>query len=308
MATVRTAALIAAMTALFLGIGWLIGGQQGAVIAFVVAAAMNGYALWNSDKAVLRQHGAQEIPPGDARGLHEMTRRLAENAGLPMPKLYLLATDQPNAFATGRNPDNAAVAVTAGLLRNLSRDEVEGVIAHELAHIRNRDTLLMTVTATLAGAIAMLANFAMFFGGRRDGPMGIVGVIAMVIVAPIAAGIVQMAVSRTREYEADRVGAKISGDPAGLAGALRKIATLAGRTLNAGAERHPASAHLFIINPLHAHKHDNLFTTHPATENRIARLMEMSGGPGPRSAPPAADPAPWGGRPAPADPQRGPWG
>ena len=276
MATVKTAVLIAAMTALFLGAGWLLGGQQGAIIAFVAAAAMNGWAYWNSDKAVLRQQGARRIPPGDGEGLHAMTEQLARNAGLPMPALYLIDTAQPNAFATGRNPDNAAVAVTAGLLRSLSRDEVAGVIAHELAHIKNRDTLLMTITATLAGSIAMLANVAMFFGGRRDGPMGIVGVLAMIIVAPLAAGLVQMAVSRTREYEADREGASISGDPLGLASALAKIANLAGRTVNDRAERHPASAHMFIINPLHAHKHDNLFATHPATENRIAALRQLA--------------------------------
>ena len=198
----KTAILMAAMTALFMGVGYLIGGTGGALIALVVAAGMNAFSWWNSDRMVLRMHNAQPIPPGDRMGLHDMTAELARNAGLPMPKLYYIDTAQPNAFATGRNPENAAVAVTAGLVRSLSREEVAGVIAHELAHIRNHDTAIMTVTATFAGAISMLANFALFFGGSRE-RLGLVGTIAMMILAPLAAALVQMAISRTREYAAD---------------------------------------------------------------------------------------------------------
>ncbi|WP_308917985.1 zinc metalloprotease HtpX [Jannaschia sp. LMIT008] len=273
----RTALLMAAMTALFMGVGWLLAGMGGMWIALAVAAAMNLYTWWNSDRAVLRMHGARPIGPGDAQGLHEMTAKLAANAGLPMPALYLIDTPQPNAFATGRDPGNAAVAVTAGLLQRLSAEEVAGVIAHELAHIQNRDTLVMTVTATFAGAISMLANFGMLFGGRRDSPMGIVGVLAMMILAPLGAVLVQTAISRTREYEADRDGAAICGDPRWLASALGKIAGAAARIDNHRAERNPATAHMFIVNPLHAHAVDGLFRTHPPTEKRIAALLALEG-------------------------------
>ncbi|SEN89380.1 zinc metalloprotease HtpX [Palleronia pelagia] len=273
----KTAILMAAMTALFMGVGYLIGGTGGALIALVVAAGMNAFSWWNSDRMVLRMHNAQPIPPGDRMGLHDMTAELARNAGLPMPKLYYIDTAQPNAFATGRNPENAAVAVTAGLVRSLSREEVAGVIAHELAHIRNHDTAIMTVTATFAGAISMLANFALFFGGSRE-RLGLVGTIAMMILAPLAAALVQMAISRTREYAADKAGAEICGQPMWLASALEKIASGAARVDNHAAERNPATAHMFIINPLHAHKHDSLFATHPATENRVAALRELAGG------------------------------
>ncbi|SFH05649.1 heat shock protein HtpX [Palleronia marisminoris] len=287
----KTAMLMAAMTALFIGVGYLLGGTTGMIIAFAVAVGMNAFSWWNSDKMVLRMHNAQPVGPNDRTGLSDMVAGLARNAGLPMPAVYIIDTPQPNAFATGRNPENAAVAVTTGLMRSLSREELAGVVAHELAHIRNRDTAIMTVTATFAGAISMLANFALFFGGSRE-RMGIAGTIAMMILAPLAAALVQMAISRTREYSADRAGAEICGNPLWLASALGKIAQGAARIDNHAAERNPATAHMFIINPLHAHKHDNLFSTHPATENRVAALREMAGG-----AQPAAVPA-----------QRGPWG
>ncbi|MGD9865079.1 MAG: zinc metalloprotease HtpX [Pseudodonghicola sp.] len=275
MGYLKTAMLMAAMTALFMGVGYLIGGSGGAVIALVVAAAMNVFTWWNSDRMVLRMHNAQPVAPGDRMGLHDMVAGLARNAGLPAPKVYLIDTPQPNAFATGRNPANAAVAVTSGLLRSLSREELAGVIAHELAHIRNHDTAIMTVTATFAGAISMLANFALFFGGSRE-RLGLIGTLLMMVLAPLAAALVQMAISRTREYAADKAGAEICGQPLWLAAALEKIAMGAARIDNPAAEQNPATAHMFIINPLHANKRDNLFTTHPATENRIAALRAMA--------------------------------
>ncbi|EKX59589.1 putative protease htpX [Rhodobacter sp. AKP1] len=282
MGYVRTGILMAVMTALFLGVGALIGGQSGAIIALVIAAGMNLFTFWNSDRAVLSMHGAHEVDPRAAPDLYNMVRGLADRAGMPMPKLYLIETDQPNAFATGRNPENAAVAVTRGLLRALTPEEVAGVVAHELAHIRNRDTLLMTVTATFAGAISMLANFAFFFGGSSneegERPMGLVGTLALMFLAPLAAGLVQMAISRSREYEADRIGAEICGRPLWLASALGKIEGLAQRIDNVRAERNPATAHMFIVNPLHAMGHDRLFATHPNTANRIAALRAMAEG------------------------------
>ncbi|MCZ4351796.1 zinc metalloprotease HtpX [Roseovarius aestuarii] len=274
MGYVKTTMLMAAMTALFMGVGYLIGGSGGALIALVVAAAMNTFTWWNSDRMVLRMHNAQLVPAGDRMGLHALTAELARGAGLPEPKVYLIDTPQPNAFATGRNPSNAAVAVTSGLIRNLNRNELAGVIAHELAHIRNHDTAIMTVTATFAGAISMLANFALFFGGSRE-RLGLVGTLLMMFLAPMAAALVQMAISRTREYAADKAGADICGQPLWLASALEKIAMGAARIDNDAAERNPATAHMFIINPLHAHKRDNLFATHPATENRVAALRAM---------------------------------
>jgi len=272
---VRTAMLMAAMTALFMGVGWLLAGGTGVVLAFVVAAAMNLFTWWNSDKMILRMHDAH--PALQERALHRMVADLARRADMPVPAVYVIETDQPNAFATGRSPDRAAVAVTRGLLRNLDQDEVAAVVAHELAHIRNHDTLIMTITATFAGAISMLANFALFFGGRRDSPLGIIGVIAMMVLAPLAALLVQMAISRTREYEADRIGAEICGNPMSLAAALNRIQALAGRIDNHSAERNPGTAHMFIINPLHAHGYDSLFSTHPKTENRIAALQALVG-------------------------------
>jgi heat shock protein HtpX len=276
MATMKTALLMAGMTALFMAVGALIAGEGGMIIALVVAGAMNLFAWWNSDKAVLRMHGAQEVDARTAPDLVGMVHDLADRSEMPRPKVYLIDTPQPNAFATGRNPQNAAVAATTGLLRALSREEVAGVMAHELAHIRNRDTLIMTVTATFAGAISMLANFALFFGGDRERPMGILGTIALMILAPLAAMLVQMAISRAREYEADRIGAEICGRPDWLASALQRIEAMAQQIDNPAAERNPATAHMFIINPLHAHTHDRLFATHPNTANRVAALRAMA--------------------------------
>jgi len=275
MGFVRTGILMAAMTALFMGVGALIGGTGGMVFALVIAAGMNLFAWWNSDQAVLRMHNAREVDRRSAPDLVGLVHGLADRAGLPQPRVYLIESDQPNAFATGRSPEHAAVAATTGLIRSLSREELSGVLAHELAHIKHRDTLTMTITATFAGAIAMLANFAFFFRGRNSG--GLIGSLAMMILAPMAAGLVQMAISRSREYEADRMGAEICGRPMWLASALSKIEALAGRTVNMAAERHPATAHLFIINPLHALPQDRLFATHPSTENRIDALRRQAG-------------------------------
>ena len=294
MAFARTAILMAAMTALFMVVGFLLAGEAGIVIALVIAAGMNLFAWWNSDSMVLSTQGAREVDARTAPDLVRMVEGLARAADLPMPKVYLIETDQPNAFATGRNPQNAAVAATTGLLRRLSREEVAGVMAHELAHIRNRDTLIMTITATFAGAIGLLANFALFFGGR-DRPMGLIGTLAVMILAPLAAALVQMAISRTREYEADRVGAEICGNPLWLASALEKIQHFAERIDNNAAERNPATAHMFIINPLHAHAHDKLFSTHPATANRVAALRQMAGaGSARRASAGGAAAGPWG--------------
>lgn len=274
---VKTGMLLAAMTALFMGIGFMLGGEAGMVLALLFAGGMNLFAYWNSDKMVLRMYGAREVDEAAAPEFVRIVRQLAANAELPMPRTFIIETDQPNAFATGRNPENAAVAATTGLIRMLSPEELAGVMAHELAHIKNRDTLIMTVTATIAGAISMLANFALFFGGSRNNPLGIVGVILMMILAPLAAALVQMAISRTREYSADAGGAEICGRPQWLASALKKIEQGATRIDNEPAEANPATAHMFIINPLHAHKRDSLFSTHPATANRVAKLMEMAG-------------------------------
>ena len=273
----RTFLLIAAMTGLFLAVGYLIGGQAGMLIAFGVAAAMNLFAYWNSDKMVLRMYGAREIDRASAPQFYGIVEQLAQRAELPMPRVYVIDNDQPNAFATGRNPQNAAVAATTGLLRNLSPEEIAGVMAHELAHVKNRDTLTMTITATLAGAISMLANFALFFGGNRNNPLGIVGALALMILAPLGAMLVQMAISRSREYEADRIGAQISGQPLWLASALGNLHNASQAIPNEAAERNPASAHLFIVNPLQGRGADSLFSTHPSMENRIARLRAMAG-------------------------------
>jgi len=280
---IKTAILLAGMTALFMGVGFLIGGEAGMLIALVVAGGMNVFAYWNSDKLVLRMHGAQEVDERTAPELFQIVRELSGRAGLPMPRVYLMDNPQPNAFATGRNPENSAVAATTGLLQTLSRDEIAGVMAHELAHIKSRDTLIMTVTATLAGAISMLAQFGIFFGGNRNNnPLGAIGMIAMVILAPLAAMVVQMAISRSREYQADRLGGMIVGRPRHLASALAKLGNAARQIPNEAAEANPATAHLFIVNPLSGERMDNLFSTHPAMENRIAALealeREMGGG------------------------------
>jgi heat shock protein HtpX len=277
MNTFRTGLLLAALTGLFLAVGYIIGGQTGMVIAFLFSVATNAFAYWNADKMVLSMHGAHEVGRQTAPEFYDLVEELSRNAGLPMPKVYLMDNPQPNAFATGRDPQHAAVAATTGLLQMLSRDEIAGVMAHELAHIRNRDTLIMTVTATIAGAISMLANFGFFFGGRdRDSPLGPFGAILMMILAPLAAMLVQMAISRTREYGADRGGAEISGQPMALASALQKISRTARRIENDTAESNPATAHLFIVNPLSGQRMDNLFSTHPAPENRIAALAEIA--------------------------------
>ena len=274
----RTAILLAALTALFMGIGYLIGGQGGMLIALGVAGAMNLFTYWNSDKMVLRMYGAREVDARSAPELYAMVSRLAAAAGLPMPRVYIMENPQPNAFATGRNPQNAAVAVTTGLLDTVNQDELAGVIAHELGHIKNRDTLLMTMTATIAGAISMLANFGFYSGGRSNdsGNIGAIGSLLLLILGPLAAGLVQMAISRTREYAADREGAEISREPLALASALQKIAGAAHRIPNMAAERNPASAHLFIVNPLSGARMDNLFSTHPNVENRVAALEQMA--------------------------------
>ncbi len=319
---VRTAILLAGLTGLFMGVGFLIGGPSGALIALLLAAAMNLISYWNADKLVLAMHDAHEVDERIAPDLCRLVRDLANRAGLPMPRVYLMDNPQPNAFATGRNPEHAAVAVTTGLLNTLRREEIAGVLAHELAHIKNHDTLTMTITATIAGAISMLAQFGLFFGGgHRDNNngLGIVGTLAMVILAPVAAMLVQMAISRTREYAADELGARISGRPDALASALARISDTAGQIENYSAERNPATAHLFIVNPLTGQGMDNLFSTHPSTENRIAALEALAremghGGFGARSRaepepPPASGPwsrahGPWGNAGSP----RGPWG
>ena len=270
--------LMAGMTGLVMALGWMLGGQGGAMIALLLAGGMNFFSWWNSDKMVLRQQGAVELSPGQGGDLYRLTAELARRADLPMPKLYLLPTEQPNAFATGRNPENAAVAVTQGLLHALSRDEIAGVIAHELAHIKHRDTLTMTVTATMAGAIAMMGNMMLFTGGRDDRGGGLGAILAMIF-APMAAMMVQMAISRAREFEADATGAQICGQPQALASALAKISQMAGHTLNIPAEKNPAAASMFIVNPLNGLRMDRLFATHPATEDRITRLMAMEGRP-----------------------------
>ena len=308
----RTTLLLAALTGLFMTIGFFIGGQSGMVIAFVIALGMNAFSYWNSDKMVLSMHNAQEVDVRTAPEYYDTVRQLAANAGLPMPKVYLIQAEQPNAFATGRNPENAAVAATTGLLARLTRDEVAGVMAHELAHVKNRDTLTMTIAATFGGAISMLANFGMLFGGgNRDGKsggIGVIGTLMMVFLAPLAAGIIQMAISRSREYEADKLGADISRQPLSLASALRKIAGAAEQIPYEEAERNPATAHMFIINPLTGQGMDSLFSTHPNTENRIAELERIAQEMGPAAtATPAAsaEGGPWA---SPQSEEKGPWG
>ena len=267
----KTLMLLSALTALFMALGYTLGGASGALIALVVAAGMNLFTFWNADKIVLKMHHAREVDGCTEPEFFSMVQQLASRAGLPMPKVYVIDSPHPNAFATGRNPENAAVAATTGLLSMLSREEIAGVMAHELGHVRNRDTLIMTMVATIAGAISMLANFGLFFrGGDGRGP-GLAGLLA-VLVAPFAAMIVQMAISRTREYGADRAGGEISGNPRALASALRKIAGGAQRIPNPVADRNPAAAQLYIV-PAHV---SQLFSTHPATESRIAALEQMA--------------------------------
>ena len=277
----KTFMLLAALTALFVGIGYLIGGETGMLIALAFAGVMNLVSYWNADRIVLSMYRAQVVdeahPDAMVRTYVADVAQMARDAGLPRPRIAIIPSEQPNAFATGRDPAHAAVCATEGLLRMLDRDEIRAVMAHELAHVKNRDTLTMTVTATVAGAISALANFALFFGGDRDRPGGLIGTLAIMLLAPIAAALVQMAISRGREYEADRVGAEISGDPEALARALQKIEGWSRRIMNPTAERNPASGQLFIINPLAGKGADNLFSTHPATGNRVKALMELAG-------------------------------
>ena len=279
MGIMKTFTLLAVMTALFAGVGFLVGGHIGMLLALAVAVVMNGISYWNADKIVLRMHNAREVTPQSSGQIEAVfatdVANLALRAGLPTPKIFIIDTPQPNAFATGRNPSNAAVAATTGLLATLNRQEVAGVMAHELAHVQNRDTLIMTITATFAGAIAMLANVALLFRNRQNAG-GMVSSILVMLIAPIAAGLVQMAISRSREYEADRVGAEICGNPMWLASALAKIERGARANVNHKAERNPALAHLYIIHPLAGKGSDKLFSTHPVTANRISALRMLA--------------------------------
>lgn len=314
MSTLKTMLLLAALTALLMVVGYAIGGAQGTILALVFAAGTNLLAWWKSDQVVLRMHKARPLGPQDDPSLMPMIRQLAGNADIPVPAVYIIDKDQPNAFATGRDPDNAAVAMTAGLIQVLSREELAGVIAHEMAHIKNRDTLIMTVSATVAGAISMIAQFGLFFGGHRDRPMGTLGTLLMAVLAPMAALVIQMTISRTREYEADRLGAEICRNPMWLASALVKIAN-AGKML-VTAERFPSTAHLFIHDPLVVRGTDSLFSTHPDIGNRIAELQALARTMGQRDTFPlpslqqARRRSPWGRRRGEAEiPQtrRSPW-
>jgi heat shock protein HtpX len=304
---VRTFMLMAGLTALFGVVGYLLGGAGGMLIALAIAAATNLFSYWNSDRLALAAHNAQEVDAATAPELYGMVRDLAARANMPMPRVYLIQEDQPNAFATGRNPQNAAVAATTGILRTLSYEELAGVMAHELAHIKNHDTLTMTITATMAGAISSLTTFGMFFGSRENRPNMIVQILISVL-APMAAMVIQMAISRSREYEADRLGGEIAGNPVWLADALAKIAGAVEHIPNETAEAKPATAHMFIINPLSGRGMDSLFSTHPDTGNRIAALMEQARAMGVGRTPQGgfvgqASQSPWN-----SPHQRGPWG
>lgn len=270
----KTTMLLAALTALFMALGFTLGGRGGMMIALLVAVGMNFFTYWNADKIVLKMHGARAVDDASAPEFVGMVRQLAQRAQLPMPKVYIVDSPHPNAFATGRNPENAAVAATTGLMNMLTRDEIAGVMAHELAHVKNRDTLIMTMVATIAGAISMLANFGLFFRGGERGNM--VAMLLAVIVAPFAAMIVQMAISRTREYGADKGGAEISGNPRALASALAKISRGAQAVPNETVERNPAVAQLYIVPALRGRGGDSLFSTHPDTGNRIAALEALA--------------------------------
>lgn len=308
---VRTGILMAGLTALFGAVGYLLAGPGGMLIALGIAVATNLYSYWNSDRLALAAHNAHEVDERTAPELYGMVRDLAARANLPMPRVYIIDEEQPNAFATGRNPQNAAVAATTGIMRTLSYDELAGVMAHELAHIKNHDTLTMTITATMAGAISTIASFGMFFGGgNSENRPNLIVQILVSILAPLAAMIIQMAISRSREYEADRLGGEICGNPVALADALAKIASGVAHIPNETAEAKPATAHMFIINPLTGQGMDSLFSTHPDTGNRIAALMEQAramgigrsqGGGGFVS---GAAQNPWGN----AGRQPGPWG
>ena len=282
---IKTFVLMAGITALFGAVGASVGGGTGMMLALLVAGGMNVYAYWFSDKAVLKMYGAQEVNAennygeGQFRNYYNMVKELAENAQLPMPKVYVINEQQPNAFATGRNPEHAAVAATVGIMQTLSERELRGVMAHELAHVKHRDTLISTISATVAGAISSIAQFGMFFGGRGgDGERSISPIVSMLMMflAPMAAGLIQMAISRSREYEADRVGAEISNDPKALADALTKISNYAHQIPNQTAEAHPETGQMMIVNPLFGGGFDKWFSTHPQTEERVSRLMAMA--------------------------------
>ena len=277
----KTFMLMAAIVALFGAIGYLLGGGAGMLIALALGGAMNFWAYWNSDKLVLRMYNAQQVDETTAPEFHGMVRELAQRAGLPMPKVYVIQEDQPNAFATGRNPENAAVAATAGIMRVLPPRELRGVMAHELAHVKHRDTLISTVSASLAGAISSVAHLGMMFGGQhREGEQGssnpLVGILVMLF-APLAAMLIQFAISRSREFEADRGGAEISGDPKALAAALEKIERHARGLPMPTAEEHPETAQMMIVNPLSGGGLRGLFSTHPSTQERVERLLAMPG-------------------------------
>jgi len=274
----KTAMLMAAITALFMAVGQAMGGQQGMVLALVVAVGMNFFSYWFSDKMVLKMMNAREVDENTAPGFYRMVKELAQRAELPMPRVYIIDEEAPNAFATGRNPRHAAVAATTGIMRVLSERELRGVMAHELAHVRHRDILISTISATMAGAISMLANFAMLFGSRdsEGRPSNPIATIAVMILAPLAASLIQMAISRAREFEADRGGAEISGDPRALASALDKINRYARGIPLEASERHPETAQMMIINPLSGGGIRGLFSTHPATEDRIERLLALA--------------------------------
>ena len=276
----KTAVLMAAITALFMAIGSVMGGRSGMMIALAIAVAMNFFSYWFSDKMVLKMYNAREVDEASAPQFYRMVRELAERAQLPMPRVYLIDEDAPNAFATGRNPEHAAVAATTGILRVLSEREMRGVMAHELAHVKHRDILISTVSATMAGAISMLANIAMMFGGRdsEGRPANPIVGLLVALLAPLAASLIQMAISRAREFEADRGGAEISGDPRALASALEKIHAYAQRIPMAATERHPETAQMMIMNPLSGGGLRGLFSTHPATEERVQRLLAMAPG------------------------------
>lgn len=321
----KTALLLAALMAIFVVMGYVIGGQTGMIIAFVVALVMNIYSFWNSDTVVLKMFSATEVDETTAPEYYRLVRELAQRAELPMPRVYVLPNPQPNAFATGRDPEHSAVAASTGLLELLEPEEIAGVIAHELAHIKNRDTLIMTVAATIGGAISMMAQwlqFSMLFGSRdnRDSPFGWIGIVAAAIVAPFAAMLVQMAISRSREYQADKLGAMICGNPMWLASALDKIGRSARGIINEDAEAVPAAAHLFIANPLNGRGFDNWFSTHPSMENRIAELQELAREMGVQpgssisnsidddSYAPSSQPGPWSNAGARRRQRGGPWG
>jgi heat shock protein HtpX len=309
MNSMKTALLLAALTGFFLVVGYLLGGRGGLMIALVVALGMNAFAYWNSDRMVLRMSGAHEVGPSEAPELYGIIEQLTRRASLPMPRVYIIDEDQPNAFATGRSPEHAAVAVNTGLLSHLTREQITGVLAHELGHVRNRDTLTMTVAATLSGAIGMLATFGGLFGGGRDQngrSVSPVVAIAAMFLAPLAASLVQMAISRSREFEADRAGAEISGNPLWLASALQRLHEGTQSIPNATAEAHPALAHLYIDNPLSGGGVSKLFSTHPPMEERIARLQAMARDDSAAPAPPPPTSVRHGG----SVPQtgRGPWG